>query len=293
MIVYMDDILILGASSEETTRLTVEVVLFLTRLGWTLNLDKCRLVPTQTVQFVGWEFNFSTMSLKTTPARRRELLHQLRDWLQWSRQRQRVRARDLAGFLGTLNFLRTQWEGASLYMARMNNTLNKMVKRWGWNSNVTLSPLLAEEIKCWLKPVTHNDAVALRVAQPSVTLTTDASPWGWGASLETADNETVRLWDTWADEQQGLTSNHKEFLAILLALTQLQEHHSETRVIRVLTDNTAAAFNIQRWKGVRRRIPVLRRLWNLCSRRQWSLTVHHLPGTANDEADALSRMGAA
>jgi ribonuclease HI len=293
MITYMDDLLILGNTSEETARLSQQVAVTLTRLGWTLSWEKCRLLPAQTVQFLGWEFNLQSMTLRTTASRRRDLIQLLKGYRTSAQQRQLVPIKQLASLIGSLNFLRLQHAEASLYLTRLNELKTRGAKTAGWNASVCLTPLILGEIKWWLRALTHNTATALRAEQPSVTLTADASPWGWGAILETADRETVRVWGTWTEAQQTQTSNHRECLAVLHALKSLQPHLLRTRSIRVLSDNTATVFNIQRWKGMRRRIPALRQLWNLCRRMRWTLAVQHLPGVDNDEADALSRMGSA
>jgi ribonuclease HI len=293
LVIYMDDILILGEGCEQTARLTKAVVTELLLLGWTVSLEKSHLQPVQIIEFLGWEFNFQSMTLRTTASRRRELIQALKSYQSTAAQRLLIPIKQLASLIGSLNFLRLQHTQASLYLVRLNETKTRGVKQNGWNASIRLTPLILGEVKWWLRTLTHNTAAPLRVEQPGATLTTDASPWGWGACLELPDREKVRAWDTWTVEQQGMSSNHKEFLAILLALDRLQRQLNETRAIRVLTDNTSTAYNIQRWRGVRRRIPALRQLWNLCQRNQWSLTAQHLPGTANDEADALSRMGAA
>jgi ribonuclease HI len=165
------------------------------------------------------------------------------------------------------------------------------VRRFGWNASVTLTPTVSGELKWWSKTLSHNAPQSLRRTAPGATLVTDASPWGWGASLRVDGQEDVRAWDVWGESEQKLTSNHREFLAILLSLKNLQAKLARITAIRIRSDNTTAVYNILRWRGVRQRIPALRELWNLCRRNNWTLTPEHLPGVDNSEADALSRMG--
>jgi ribonuclease HI len=288
---YIDDLLILAHSREEAEVLTDRVLTELTSLGWTISWEKCKLTPTQRIEFVGWEFDFAKMTFRTTQARKCKLMSKLRDWVHWCRARRRVPVRQLAELVGSLNFLRLQHVSASLYLTHMKNVLTRVTKTYGWDARVTLTPLLTGEIKWWMKALAHNTPAHLREGQPNATLVTDASPWGWGASLQREREETLRLWEVWNEEDSHLSSNHREFLAILTALTRVRVELGKCRVIRILTDNSAAAFNIRRWRGVQTRIPALRQLWNLCVGMEWTLIPQHLPGSANGEADALSRMG--
>jgi ribonuclease HI len=291
ILVYMDDLLILGKTSEETMEITRKVMLVLIRLGWTLSWEKCHLSPSQTVEFLGWEFNLRTLTVRTTRSRRSALLGDLSLFLTTAKQRTYVQTKKLAALLGSLNFLRLQFVSASLYTTKLNTLKTHAVSRTGWDGQVRLTPAIAGELKWWMRTLTRNHPGQLRPDAPGATLVTDASPWGWGASLQLEQRETVRAWDEWTWEERQLTSNHKECLAVLRALETLRSHLRETRTIRVLSDNTSTVYNIQKWKGVRLRVPALRKLSILCQTMHWTLITQYLPGAQNSEADALSRMG--
>jgi ribonuclease HI len=290
-VVYMDDMLILGKSATETQILTMNTVTHLISLGWTISWEKCRLIPQQTIEFVGWLFDFRTMTLRTTRHRRVDLLQQVHEFNQMALRRERTPVRRLAKLLGSLNFLRLQVEAASLYMSVMNMVKTRTVKRAGWTASLRLTPIICGELKWWLRTLSHNTPHQLRAPTPDTTLVTDASPEGWGACLQRPDTEVVREWGVWPAEFNRLSSNYNEFMAILLALKSLRGHLSHTRTIRVLSDNTTAVFNIRRWKGVRQRVTALRLLHNLCLQMRWTLISQHIPGAGNGDADALSRMG--
>jgi ribonuclease HI len=292
MLIYMDDLLILGSSSQETMETTRQVLLVLINLGWTISWDKCRLTPSQTVEFLGWEFNLRTLTVRTTRSRRSTLLGDLSLFLRTAKRRTYLRTKKLAALLGSLNFLRLQFVSASLYTVKLNALKTHAVRSTGWDGQVRLTPAIAGELKWWLRTLTRNHPGELRPDAPKATLVTDASPWGWGASLQLEQRETVRTWGMWTLEETSLTSNHKECLAVLRALETLRTHLKETRTIRVLSDNTATVYNIRKWKGVRLRVPALRRLAVLCQSMHWTLVPQYLPGVQNSEADALSRMGA-
>jgi ribonuclease HI len=290
-VIYMDDLLILGRTQQETAHLTEQTTLALLQFGWTISWDKCQTTPQQRINFLGWHFDFMTMTVQMTDHRRRELIDQTQTILKTALARETLPVRTLAQFLGSLNFVRLQVTDASLYTSRLNALRTRTVKTWGWDSVARLTPWINGELKWWLQTLSRNRPHKLRTDLPGATLVTDASPWGWGASLQLTGRETVRMWNTWTTDEKRLTSNHREFLAVLLALTTARQSLPKHLTIRVLSDNTTVVFNIQKWKGAARRIPALRLLRGLCQHMDWTLMTQHLPGTQNSEADALSRMG--
>jgi hypothetical protein len=63
LIVYLDDMLIIGASAEEATLFTTMAIELLESLGFTLNQEKSILTPTQTIEFLGFTINSNTMTI--------------------------------------------------------------------------------------------------------------------------------------------------------------------------------------------------------------------------------------
>jgi ribonuclease HI len=289
--VYMDDILVLAATEDEATRQTDQVRVLLERLGWTLSYEKCKLVPAHSVEFLGWTLDFNSESIRTTKKRRQALQTTLLSFLARARHRRMVPCRELASLLGELNFLRTQFPTASLYMSALNAAKTKGVRTRGWNGSTRLTPLLTGDIKWWLKTIKHNNPHKWTTPRPTCTVTTDASPWGWGATCTQQDTETQFAWGTWSTEQSNSSSNRKELTATIHALKAFLPSIPPGSTIELRSDNTAAVHSIRRWRGTQARIPILRRIANLARNRNIRLVATYLPGTANETADALSRMG--
>jgi ribonuclease HI len=201
-----------------------------------------------------------------------------------------IPCRELASVLGTLNFLRTQFPAASLYMNRLNSMKCAGVRKNGWNGMLTMTPQAQGELKWWMKAVAHNSPRNWQPKPTDLTITTDASPSGWGAMCQERGKETTYLWGSWPKTAQTWSSNKRELTAILRVLKELTHSAQFGASVKVCSDNTAAVFAIRGWKSTTNRIPALRRLWNLLQSRGWSLTAQYLPGALNDAADKLSRM---
>jgi ribonuclease HI len=170
-------------------------------------------------------------------------------------------------------------------------TKNAAVRREGWKGAVRMTPFLYGELKWWAKAIRWNKPRTWATPPPSATLTRDASPWGWGATLQQMSGRKVYLWEQWTPEMSRETSNFKELNAILCALRASLAYVQPETSLKIQSDNTSAVYNIQRWKAKGRRGVVLRKLRRLADEKQLTIGAQHLPGATNGEADSLSRMG--
>jgi hypothetical protein len=291
VVVYMDDILMLFDDVSTATTTTHQVMNWMQSLGWKLSMAKCQTQPQQQVTFLGWVLDLKMLQLRMTKQRRRRLMEDLQTAKRWSSNRKRVRVRWLATLIGRLNFLRAQATDALLHLTRMIRTKNAAVKREGWKGGVRLTPFLLGEIKWWLWTIKLNKPHTWANRNPSATLTTDASPWGWGATLERTGQPTVFAWGEWEDRTRGTTSNLKELLAVLRGFRSLSEYLEKGSCLKIKSDNTSAVYNVQRWKGRGARQDILRRLRLATDRAHITIEAEYLPGVQNEEADRLSRMG--
>ena len=115
-------------------------------------------------------------------------------------------------------------------MASQQKNLGNRYK--AWNAPALKPPILQE----LLKEALHN----IKLTVPRVfratnhlryLLKTDASDLGWGATLEIQGRVIKSLKMGWTKNQSSLHSNHKESLAMILALTFLLPFiHAGTRL---------------------------------------------------------------
>jgi ribonuclease HI len=289
--IYMDDLLVMAETAEESRRKTAAVQDLLLNLGWTLSLEKCHLTPMQTVKFLGWELHFDTRMLRMTTKRRTELLRALFEMEALAENRMAVRCRQLASLLGSLNFLRIQFPMASLYLTKLSATKTRGVRRSGWDGSTTLTPMIAGELKWWIRSISCNSPHSWKQMAADAVLTTDASPWGWGATLDRPGSDRIHMWGLWTTNQKRMTSNHKELEAIRLGLRDATRWLSSGSDIVVRSDNTAAVFAVQKWRAKQRRLETLRKMAKLMSNAKIRVTATYIPGVQNGAADRLSRMG--
>jgi ribonuclease HI len=289
---YMDDILLIFDDAAMALTKTPVIVDFFIRLGWTLAWDKCELDPRQDIDFLGWRWHLEDATVTSTPGRREELRQQLSNWQQYAWDREPRPVRELAALLGGLNFMRFQVPDASLHMKRMDSTKARAVQLHGWEGPCTPNPSLIGELKWWSRTIARDEPKETAPRQIRATLTTDASPTGWGAVLS-VDSDSVFGYGLWSATQFQMTSNAKELVAVQMALRHFAEDLDvmDKPAILVQSDNSATVADINRQSASGTLTPHLLDLIATVKKMGIQLQAVHIPGLDNDKADRLSRIG--
>jgi hypothetical protein len=113
---YSDDLLLLHQDPVILKEQTLAIMEILKEFGLTISMNKCELEPKQEIIFLGWTWNTITMEVFMTKDRRTDLLDMLKRLVKTTRQNKLIRVKYLARIIGKLNFLRTQFREASLYL---------------------------------------------------------------------------------------------------------------------------------------------------------------------------------
>jgi ribonuclease HI len=291
MVFYMDDSLLLFPSREQAQTQTQEIAAFFESLGWTLSADKCQMEPLQVIDFLGWRWDLAGAHVATTPKRRHTLMAALKDVTRLCETQACIGTRRLASLLGSLNFLRLQMPDASLHSAQLDRIKCHAVRAGGWNSHARLTRRALGDVKWWARQLTLNIPRLWCTPPLQATLTTDASPVGWGATLARAEEQT-HTYGRWSEQQGFLTSNAKELTAVRMALARFRQQLEALAplTLSVRSDNTTTVHLINNRRAASSLLPHLRRLLSACRRLRIELVASYLPGIENDTADRLSRV---
>ena len=175
---YLDDILLVGSSPEETLwalNLTVEVF---TKAGFTINLKKSDLTPTQNLVYIGGQFR-TDLGMVFLPQDRREAL--IRAVKSFSRVGSLHSALQWLQVLGLMAATIAVVPHARLHMRPIQWHL-----KHHWNASepltkrviVTLS--VYQTLKWWMDPSNLSQGIPFRQPPHDLVVTTDASCEGWG-----------------------------------------------------------------------------------------------------------------
>jgi hypothetical protein len=294
---YLDDWLLLDQSKRRLQRVAVQVVEFLQALGWLVNVEKSMLVPRRRFQFLGWQWSARRWSVQLPAEKRKELREMTTKWMEKCRRLETVPIRKFAEMIGKLSATRLQFTEASAYLPHLYRMLTLAVRKdlGSWNGVMKLNRWGLKDLLWWNRKLEENEPRILAPKEFQATMTTDASPWGYGAIMTwTEDDMDREVWrcGVWKETEQGWTSNHKELTAVEKGLRMFQacKETKHLKNVLVKSDNTATVFDINRKKACLTLIKPLRSLLNFVRRAGMQIEARHIRGVNNTKADKLSRL---
>ena len=291
LVAYMDDILMLHQDCDYLRLATLQIAAYLSSLGWTLSLKKCEFTPARSIKFLGWRWNFDTLTLQMTPETKKSLLWKVTHWTRKAQRAERVACRRLGSLIGSLNFLRSQIPRASLYLRTLHGALTKGVNSAGWNGYVTLGPQIISELRFWYRNISYNTPFDFRRRPAQGILTTDAAEPGWGAELEIGSQSLITF-GSFSKQESLASSNLRETRGVLRALLYFSPliQQRQIHALHVRSDNMVTVYNLRRQGASINLLNETRQIFSLLQKLDVRITVAHVPGIQNTLADALSRM---
>lgn len=155
-----------------------------------------------------------------------------------------------------------------------------------FEGKMTLTPGCRQDLQWWI----DNAALCTKTishGNPSLVIHTDASQDGWGAYNVTSKETTG---GSWSGTELEMPINAKELQAIGLGLQSFCQNMSKVHV-QVRSDNVTAVAYIKHMGGSVSKlcISLALEIWNWCIDHDIWLSVTHIPGKCNVEADFGSR----
>lgn len=280
---YIDDSLLIGRTYEECYNNIHETVKLVDQLGFTIHPIKSVFIPTQEIIFLGFVLNSVDMSVKLTPERKTDLKNLCLEVLALPE----LSIRQLAKLIGKMVASEPGVQYAALYYKDLEIFKDKMLKqnKGNFEAKILLPNELKADIQWWIKTI-PNSRKLLSYDDPHVILFSDASKTGWGGYNQSNGDKTEGFW---LSEEKLLHINYLELKAAFLTLQSLVGSVKHQH-IRLNMDNTVAISYINNFGG---RIPNLHKLakqiWHWCIDRNLWISVAHIAGKQNIEADKLSR----
>lgn len=280
---YLDDWLILAASSETCARHTQMVRAMAERLGFVLNIPKCDLVPSQRFLYLGIEFD--TVAFVVRPSQER--IQRLLGLLTSLRSSPSATARQLASLIGMMESLSSLIPLGRLMLRPLQRQFRSRWSQSGqpWSQCLPLGSWFLQATQVWLNPRLLSAGVPIIPPPTQVELYTDASNEGWGGH---ARDRFVG--GSWSPEETLWHINRLELRAVKLSLSHFLPILRGQSVL-LLTDNTTVACYVNKQGGLHSStlsMDAENLLW-WCRKRHISLVARHIPGRLNVLADFLSR----
>ncbi|KAG8539065.1 hypothetical protein GDO81_021527 [Engystomops pustulosus] len=239
---YLDDFLLVGSSSQEVQTQLSRVLQILKKLGWLINKEKSSMVPTTRKLFLGTWLD-SQRQRTFLPV---EKVEKIRLLVLEVKQNPLISLRKGMSLLGLFSAAIPAVPWAQFHSRSLQNFL---LQKWDRDQaslevKILLPQRILNSLDWWLNVTNLEVGLPWNPSQDRL-ITTDASPWGWGAHMENQYFQGI-----WEVTERDLSSNKKELLAVLKALTQalplLQGHG-----VAVMSDNTTTIAYINRQGGTR------------------------------------------
>lgn len=174
---YLDDFLCLGNSYVDCTNCVTQTIKLLSSLGFIINNEKSKLLPSQCRKFLGFELNSVDMTLGLPIEKRNKIL----DFVQDISKRKNIRIRDFAKFLGVLTSacpaIFYGWMYTKLFEREKFLALRQ--SKDNYDCKMTIGRNLQYDFIWWGQHILTSKN-PIRSGQYSLEIFSDASLSGWG-----------------------------------------------------------------------------------------------------------------
>ena len=282
---YLDDLILKNWhwNWELLKNQTWDTVVLTTKLGWLINFVKSELDPKWRMIYVGIFFQFDK-GLALAPL---EKVKELESMIKSLIAQKGGKARIWSKVIGKMGSMMRQITLGPLHRRTAQKILKTQwtQKRQDWEDWVPLPEDLVAELSWWLNRANTQRGVSLEPWKPTKTLFTDASKWGFGATLGKS-----MVWDQWSRAESQAHSNNLEMLATIRAVESLQDQLRGESLL-ICSDNTTTVATINKQGGVRswELTELAWTLWTILDRIGCQARARHIPGRLNVLADSLSR----
>ncbi|KAJ2952630.1 hypothetical protein O0L34_g6958 [Tuta absoluta] len=276
LLVYLDDFLLVSQCPHTLQKHVQRAVNLLQQLGWVINMEKSSTVPSQSLEFLGiqWDTRLNQKSLPEKKLHALEFcLHQMHQTVIWS-------SLSLQRLVGRLNF-----SSFVVPFGRFNRRNILFLMQFAVRNGVSITPTKAAlaDLHWWRENFQHVSEIWLQPVSHFVV--TDASNQGWGAYVD-----GVHVQGPWSLTQRSLPSNVKELLAVSFVLQEFARLFKNETVL-VQSDNKTALAYLRNQGGTRSAVlmSLTRIIFNVLMTYRINLVTSYIPGPLNTIADSLSR----
>ena len=282
MVAYLDDLLLIGKTKEETESVFRTTVALLEELGFVVNSEKSRSTATQVIEFLGFVIDSRSMQFQLPQTKVKAIRKSCRQVLQTQTQT----IRQLAHLVGVLVATRLAVAPAPLhYRGLQALKIRGLASTLSYETQMTLDSKSCQDLHWWANEWKCNGR-NIHTTPPAVMIESDASNSGWGAYCNNCGTG-----GQWSHKEAQLHINVKELLAAFLALKTFVASRRGIHV-HLKIDNTTAVYYVNNMGGTHSQVlmDLTAQIWEWSMDRDMTLTAEYLPGKMNVRADHESRL---
>ena len=203
LLIYLDDILIIGSSVQILREHTALVIELLQNLDFIINYEKSLLTPTPVLEFLGFLINSKTMKFHLPQTKVAKVLDLCKSLL-----KENPISQHLAQLQGFLQSCRPAVWLAPLHFRHPQSCLIQQValNKGSYQGTVLLDPQAREELQWWITNIKRVNGSPIHPPATEMVITSDASKMGWGATF--GNLSTNGRWSKQESDLPEITQSH-------------------------------------------------------------------------------------
>lgn len=257
---YLDDFLLFGNNVKECNINSKSTIHILSSLGFLINEEKCQLVPSQKIKFLGFILDSHNMSIILPNDKRLALKKRVELFANKSV----CKIRNFASLIGSLVSVCRAILYGKVYIRDLEREKFYAIEKSNDNYDANMHLSKYSDYDWWIKklslPVIGRPLIRKLFEHE---IFSDASLSGWGACM---GNQRSHGW--WSDNEKLEHINYLELRAVYYALRCFAgDLHSVDIVLRI--DNTTAISYINKMGSIKypKLSSLAKSIWQWCERR--------------------------
>jgi len=290
-IIYLDDLLLIARSPEESREHTQMALDLLHNLGFSISWEKSQLEPLTEAEFLGFTIDSRSMEIKVPAKKIADIRKGINRILSGAQTDDLFSPRQLASLVGKLHSTYPGFDHAPLLVRETRACYLASMRRWD-TPCVRLSPSAVTELQEWLEALQRWNGRHIIPRKIDLVLTSDASRSGWGGFIHLPSQTTPlhETWGFWSPAESARSSNWREATATNLTLRALAPHLID-RAVLIQTDNQSNVSALaKKGSSILPLSRIAKDTLQFCQENRIQITVQHVPGLLNTRADSLSRV---
>lgn len=282
LVIYLDDILIIGPSLESCTKSTQITLKLLNNLGFIINFEKSKLTPSKRCKFLGLIYDSCEMVVELPVEKK----HKVTQLIKKFKQIKKCKIREFAAFIGTLESCCPTLKYGRVHMRSFERErfLALCHSKDNYDNYMAISPSISNDLNWWAENVLVAKN-SIKIFNPVIEVFSDASTSGWGAVCN-----NNRVHGHWLRTEHCLHINFLELKAVFFGLKCFCK---DLRFCDILlrVDNTTAIAYINKKGGIRvpRLSELAKEIWTWCEERGLWIFASYIRSVDNSLADFESR----
>jgi hypothetical protein len=283
LVIYLDDLLIMGSTIEEVARARDTVMYLFYHLGLTINMKKSVLSPSQELEFLGVTINSLSMMFYLSKEKTQKLILLCQEGC----KSPTMTLRNLCSLIGKLWSTAAAVTPAPLQLRYLQQCCIKaQARKLHYETMISLSEEGISELRWWVENLNLAQGNRIHLPPPELIICSDAAKTGgWGAVCHLGSTG-----GPWSEEELQLHINIQELLAAELAIKTFTKNH-KPKSIHMKIDNTTALSYLVNMGGTKNltMIKISKRIWEYLLQHGITITAEWIPSHLNVIADWESR----